>query len=239
MLRLAVTRDSGLDPWEIVGNNHLFDEVTINHRTGQLFDGAFTTTDEIFIAVEESESLNLTAASISGTGITDGTLVEQAPDNTEWIGFTDSTGSSGPSPFTADITQFVSGGTYTFTTSSASGGDSATRLQFSPVAALHPFAGLTVQPDGSALLEWNDILARLDRPVAGVSVTVQGDDMGTPIEIWEREDLPLGLNWVVLPSNLFMNGEFYSVTIDVIDVGGAIQGYTIAIGSWPTIPQAP
>ena len=115
--RIKVTRDSALDPWEIVGNQIHFDEACILHFETNINSGGVDTKEEsVEFEVQEADAVNLTSVDVAGTGITDGTLTEGMTPfgDDEW--YADLTASGGdPAPFDGDITLIEDGGDYTYT----------------------------------------------------------------------------------------------------------------------------
>ncbi|MEM7167249.1 MAG: carboxypeptidase-like regulatory domain-containing protein [Planctomycetota bacterium] len=231
---LVVMRDNGASPWQIAGNGVYYDEIWLENIAGRIVDslGASTDEDEVEFGVEEGGE-PITSATVAGTGVTNGTLFQEINgSDIEWFGFIDDLG-GGPSPFAGDFSMLVDGGTYTFTVDFSTAAQAVVPLQMNaPVTGLFPTAELATLGGTEVMISWEDILARLDRPVAEVELDLTWDNGGTDIDIWSSDGVPFGTSHLLVDQNLFQSGESYILSVEVFDTGGGVQAFELEF-DWP------
>ena len=234
---ISVVRASSVDPWLVAGNQISFEAAEVEHGMMSMLVASVATNFEwVEFLVDESEGL-ISDVTVSGTGITDGTLTEEVFTNdSEWRAEVDGQG-AGPSPFDATLGSIVDGGSYTFTVGLTAGGsETATLTHNAPSGTLFPTANVVVDSSaGTVRLDWNEISSQLLRPVGSIGVEVV--QVGSPdIPVGERDDLPPGTQFTQFQLSNFTNGETYRFEVYYVDAGGAVQAYGMEV-LWP--PSAP
>ncbi len=232
MFTFTVQRVDSVSPWQFAGNGLSVDGVEVFREFVNIFDGVSDTTEEfVEFNVEQYSGIEITSASVAGTGIVDGTLSPEFVGSDDYVGYTDGSTSS-PSPFSATMASLVDGETYSFTANFAAGSDSLTHNHNVPESGLYAtITGPSVTADG-VLLEWNDISAQMPLPVAEINVFVILDTGSGEQDIFELEGLVPGTNWTVIPEQLFQSGQDYEFEVEYVDIGGAAQ-ISIFQTAWP------
>ncbi|MGE3163422.1 MAG: carboxypeptidase regulatory-like domain-containing protein [Planctomycetota bacterium] len=228
--RFVVKRDDDQSPWLMNGNQLHVADLWLEYATTSTEVGGMTTTgDRVEFGVEQRSTAPLASASVAGTGITDGTLTEDAP---EWLAFVDSM-TAGPSPFAAVLANLADGGSYGFTATTMAGPADMVDLTLNaPAALLFPNVTLTQTQGTDLLIAWGDISTRLDRAFSELCLELIEDPSGNPNSILESCGLPAGSSWVDVDGSQLMSGSTYELTLEYADVGGGIQTKVIEFG-WP------
>lgn len=223
---LSMVRADSSSPWKTAGNGLHVDEAALESLTVFTRNGAETSIrNGIEFFVEEVSAFQLTSSSVSGDGITDGTMTEDSSGmDVEWYAFLSDSASvpTGPSPFAGDLAQATPGGTYTID-AAYSGGTDSIQVTYNPPAAVYPTVSVTSDMSGNVVVSWADISSNLDRGYAGADVELVETSTGNEVDA--LDDLPMGRSRVTFDASQLTIGEQYSAIVSVIDTGNAIHEY--------------
>lgn len=222
--QLDMVRADSMSPWMTIGNGLHVDEAALEAIATRVeTESGMYTVNSIDFYVEEYSSFELTSASASGNGISDGTLTEFADGmDVEWSAFLSDSASvpTGPAPFAGDLSQVTPGGTYTID-AVYSGGTDSFSLIYNPPASVFPDVEVIMNMDGDLEVSWSDISSKLDRGYATAEIELVETMTGNDVD--DIDDLPIGKTRAVFDSSMLTIGTEYSVLVGVLDTGNALH----------------